>query len=267
MKRCRTGVLLLFACGVVCLAAGSAAWQHKDFSDWTDKDAQAVMTDSPWAKQMPMPASGRPGVLVMEPGSNVTSPPAASLGNASNTTTGANMSNPSIAGSNGPAAQNSNRNSSGTATPSGVTNNTGAPAPPSLLTVIWASATPVRLAVLKLRSGANQPTPDQVAHASAERAHYVIAVVGLPAPEDGLDPKALAARAFLNLKGKAPLQAVDSDYRRIGNSDVYFFRFVKAAVPISAADREIEFKMAWGQIEVKKKFDLGEMQYKGQPAL
>ena len=34
-----------------------------------------------------------------------------------------------------------------------------------------------------------------------------------------------------------------------------------------AADREIEFKMTLSQVEVKKKFDLGEMLYKGQPAL
>ena len=136
-----------------------------------------------------------------------------------------------------------------------------------MLTVIWASATPVRLAVLKLRSGANTPTGDQIAHASAERSHYVIAVVGLPPPEGGSDPKALAQNAYLNLKGRAPAQAIDSDYRRIGNSDVYFFRFAKASLPISATDREVVFKMALGKIEVKKKFDLGEMQYQGQLAL
>ena len=267
MRRRKARVLFLFACGVACLAAGSAAWQNKDFTDWTEKDAQVVMTASPWAKQMPLPASARTGVMVIETGSSAASPPAASLGNPANTTTGANMSNPSIGGSNGPAEQNGNRNVSPAATPSTVTPNAGAPAPPSLLTVIWASATPVRLAVLRLRSGAKPPAPDQVARASAERPHYIIAVVGLPAPEGGSDPKALAQGAYLNLKGKAPLQAIDSDYRRIGNSDVYFFRFLKSALPISAADREVEFKVAFGQTEVKRKFDLGEMQYKGQLAL
>jgi hypothetical protein len=225
------------------------------------------MTDSPWAKQMPIPASARPGVMVIEPGSSVTSAPAASLGNPSNTTTGANMSNPYIGGSNGPADSNGSHNVSTTPTPSAISANTGAPAPPSLLTVIWASATPVRLAVLKLRSGANKLTEDQIAHASAERPNYVIAVVGLPAPEGDSDPKALAQNAYLCLKGRAPVQAIESDYRRIGNSDVYFFRFTKATLPISAADREVEFKMAMGKIEVKKKFEPGEMQYKGRLAL
>src|SRR5579875_811169 len=102
MRNVKANVLLLFACGA-CLAPGTSAWQNKDFQDWTDKDAQAVMTDSPWAKPMPMPANGRPDVLVIEPGSGVNSPPAASLGNPSNTTSGANMSNPAVGGSTGPA--------------------------------------------------------------------------------------------------------------------------------------------------------------------
>jgi hypothetical protein len=267
MRRSEVGLLFLFACGAACWAASYAPWQNKDFKDWTDKDAQAVMTESPWAKQMPMPASARPNVMVIEPGSSVSSPPSASLGNASNTTTGATMSNPSIGGSNGPADANASHNLPTTPSPSAVAANSGAPAPPSLLTVIWASATPVRLAVLKLRSGTNKPTDEQMAHASAERANYVIAVVGLPAPEGGSDPKALAQNAYLCPKGKAPVQAIDSDYRRIGNSDVYFFRFTRASLPISLADREIEFKMALDKIEVKKKFELEEMQYKGQLAL
>lgn len=267
MQRSNVGVLLLFACGAGYLAAGNTPWEKKDFSDWTDKDAQCVMTDSPWAKQMPMPASARPGVMVMEPGSNVSSPPAASLGNSANTTSGANMSNPAIGGSNGPSESSASRNVSTAPTPSGVAGNTGAPAPPAVLTVIWASAAPIRLAVLKLRSGANRPTPDQIAHASAERANYVIAIVGLPPPEGGSDPKALAQNAYLQLKGRPPARATDSDYRRIGNSDVYFFHFPKASFPISTADRGVEFKMALGQIEVKKKFEPGEMQYRGQLAL
>ncbi|MBV9759851.1 MAG: hypothetical protein JO340_04735 [Acidobacteriaceae bacterium] len=272
MRRGRVGFLLLFACASGLILAGAGPWQNgpwqkKDFSDWTDKDAQAVMTDSPWAKQMPMPAGARPAVTVIEAGSNVSSPPAASLGNPANTTSGANMSNPAVGGSTGPAEPTTPRNVSTAPTPSAVSPNTGAPAAPQVLTVIWASAAPIRLAVLKLRAGANKPTEDQIAHASATRPNYVIAVVGLPAPDGGSDPKALAQNAYLHLKGRAAQRAADSDYRRIGNSDVYFFHFPRAAMAISTADHEVEFKMSMGQIEVKKKFDIGEMMYRGQLAL
>jgi hypothetical protein len=260
-------VLASFACGMALLAATNTSWQNKDFKSWTAEDARALMTDSPWAKRIPLPASGRPSVTVIEPGSNVTSPPAASLGNSSNTTSGANMSVPSIGGSNGAGDPDGMHNVSSTPTPSGVAANTGAPSPPSTVTIIWASATPVRLAVLKLRSATNPPSDSEITHASHVRPNYVIAVVGLPAPAGGSDPKALAEGAFLETKGKSPLQAADSDYRRIGNSDVYFFRFPRISLPLSPENREVEFKMSMGGIELKKKFALTEMQYKGQLAL
>jgi hypothetical protein len=266
MRQSERSVLVFFAC-VLGLAASNAAWQAKDFKDWTEKDAQGLLTDSPWAKPIPMPAVGRPSVMVMEPGTNVTSPPTASLGNPSNTTTGGNMSIPSIGGSNGPADPNGTHNLSTTPAPSGVSRNTGAPTPPAQLTVIWASATPIRLAVLKLRSGENTPDDAQIAHAAEERPNYVLAVVGLPAPDGDSDPKALAQDAYLQVAAKAPLRAIDSDYKKIGDSDVYFFRFARATLPISVADGEVAFKMRMGKIEIKKKFELAQMQYKGQLAL
>jgi hypothetical protein len=261
------GLLLSCACEIVLLAANNVPWQTKNFKDWTHEDARAVMTDSPWAKRVPMPSGGRPTVTVIEPGSNVNAPPSASLGNPANSTTGVNMSVPSIGGSNGPAESNGTHNLPATPTPSGVVANTGAPALPSSLTIIWASATPVRLAVLKLRSGPNIPTDNDISRMSRPRQNYVIAVVGLPAPEAGSDPKALATSAYLTTRDRPALRAIDSDYKRIGNSDVYFFGFSRASLPLSEADREVEFKMAMGKIEIKKKFELADMQYKGQLAL
>lgn len=251
-------ILLSFAIG---------AWHGKDFKDWTAKDAQLVLTDSPWARQIPMPASGRPGMVVLEPGANGGPPPSASLGNPSNTTTGTNMTMAGNAGSAGPADSSGTHNLPTTPSPSLVPGNTGAPGPQSGLTIIWASAAPVRLAVLKLHSGSKTPTDEQVANAVKERPNYVIAVVGLPAPEGGSDPKALATGAFLSISGKAPLVANDSSYRRIGNSDVYFFHFTKASLPIAAADREVQFRLTMGKMEIKRKFVLKEMQYQSQLAL
>jgi hypothetical protein len=267
MRLRRCVFLVFFVSGAALIAAANSPWQTKDFKDWTKEDALLLLTDSPWAKRLPMPASGRPGVVVIEPGSSVSSPPAASLGNPSNTTTGANMSLPSIGGSNGPADPNGTHNLPTTPTQSGISANAGAPSPPTTVTIIWASAAPIRLAVLKLHSGANAPTETEIARASSVRQHYVLAVVGLPPPEDGSDPKALAAHAYLSAKGKPPLVASDSDYKKIGNSDVYFFRFDRSSFPLSAQDRDVEFKATFGKIEIKKKFELSEMQYKGQFAL
>ncbi len=267
MHRRRCAFLICFASVTALVTATNTPWLTKEYQNWTREDALSLMTHSPWAKSLPMPSSGRPDVMVLEPGSNVSSPPAASLGNPANTTTGANMSVPSIGGSDGPAQSNGLHTLPSAATPSGISRNTGAPEAPAVITVIWASAAPVRLAVLKLHSGANLPTEAEIHHALNPRPHYVIAVVGLPAPAPGSDPKALATVAFLSVKGKPALAAMDSDYRRIGNSNVYFFRFDRNALPLSAADGAVEFKTKIAGIDLKKKFELAEMQYKGQLAL
>lgn len=253
---------------VLGLAAGTVParpWMTKAFADWTEKDARAVMTRSPWAKEMPMPMNNRPDVMTVQPGYNVSSPPAASLGNPANTTTGGNMGAEG-AGNPGPAEQGGTRLPT-TTTPSAVRPSPGAPSPQPTITVIWASATPVRLAVLKLRSKGEPPQEAAVERAKQARDRYVIAVVGLPAPPPGADPKTLASGAFLSVKSKPALQATESDYRRIGQEDVYFFRFTKGALPISASDRQVEFKLKFGPMNIKTRFAVNEMKYQGQLAL
>lgn len=264
-RSCRAAVF--FAGATLLAGAAAGVWQSKDFKDWTDKDAQSILRDSPWAKRVPMPAGGRPSVVTIEPGSNSAAPPSAAMGNPSSTTTGTNMTSAAYPGSGGPANEDGTHTLPTARTPSGMAAPSGAPIQESPLTIIWASAAPIRLAVLKLRSNGNPITDEQVARATRPRDNYVIAVAGLPAPDGDFDPKALAKNAFLLLKGKAPLEANESDYRKIGNSDVYFFRFVRASLPISMDDRQVEFKLTMGSVELKKKFELKEMQFDGKLAL
>jgi hypothetical protein len=246
--------------------AAIAPWRDKQFNDWTPADARLIMRKSPWAKSTPMPAGGRSGLTVLENGDSDAPPPSAALGNPSNTTTGANMSVAGNPGSAGPADP-SGTHELPTSQASSSAAPAAAPYPESGLTVIWASATPVRLAVLKLRSGASTPAQADVDRAIKPTRDYVIAVVGLPAPGAGSDAGALKNTAFLSLHGKTPLMAISSDYRKIGNADVYFFHFSKNALPVTVNDRQVEFRMTFGRMEVRKRFDLGEMQYQGQLAL
>jgi hypothetical protein len=141
----------------------------------------------------------------------------------------------------------------------------GAPEQAPPLTVVWASATPVRLAILKLRSGSNQPTEAQLANAHKANEFYVVAVSGLPVSD--FDPKTLSDKAFLVVKGRPQEKAVESSYRQIGTSDVYFFRFRREGFPITVADKEVEFKVSVGSVEVKRKFSLRDMKYDGNLAL
>jgi hypothetical protein len=261
-------VFLLAACaGILAAGTSDAGWQ-KAFSDWTTKDAQQIMTDSPWAKQMPMPAAARPGIAVLEPGANGAPSPTASLGNPSNTTAGTNMTVAGNPGSAGPAEPAGERTSMPQAqTPSGVTPTAPAPEPMRAISIVWASAIPVRLAVLKLQSGVNAPTQGEIERVSKPRENYVIALMGLAPPDRDTDPAALATKAFLNVKGKPMVTAAACNYRKIGNADVYFFRFPRAGLLIGGADRQVEFKVMFGQAEIKHRFELKSMEYQGQLAL
>jgi hypothetical protein len=253
-------VAFVTVCSGMLLAGTAAVWQ-KDFGSWTEKDAHAVVSNSPWAKQMAMPISGRPDQVVLEQPETGGATPSASLGNPANTT----------ANSNAGTAENRNEangpRSSTAKSPSGVPPSPGAPEMQPVVTILWSSAAPVRLALLKLHSGASTPTSEQIANALKARPNYIIAVSGFPAPEAGSDPKSLAAGAFLAVHGKPPVVSTESDYRKVGHSDVYFFRFPRTSLDIAPSDQQVEFRLKMGKIEIKKKFDLAGMQYQGQLAL
>lgn len=261
-----TIVFLAAVSAIVGTTTVTSAWQ-KPFDEWTDKDAQQIMSNSPWAKRMPMPAAARPAIAVLEPGANGAPPPTASLGNPSNTTAGANMTVAGNPGSAGPADPTGGHTLPQAQTPSSVAPETPAPEPQPALSVIWASATPIRLAVLKLQSRPNAPTQGEIERVMKPRGNYVIAVVGLNPPDNDTDFAALAAHATLSVKGKPVETAGTCSYRKVGNADVYFFRFARTGLPISMDDKQAEFKARFGQSEIKQRFELRSMQYQGQLAL
>lgn len=266
MRSLNGNVLFYIAfAGLLIAGPTDVIWQ-KPFSEWTEKDAQQIVTDSPWAKRIPMPAAARPGIAILEPGSNGAPPPTAALGNPSNTTAGTNMAVAGNPGSAGPAEPNGLHTMPTTQSPSAVAPNVPAPDPQSI-SIIWASATPVRLAVLKLQSGVNTPTSGEIERVSTQRPNYVIAVAGLEAPDGDTDLAKLAGNASLSIRGRPSATAISCHYRRIGNANVYFFRFPRTSLPITAGDHHIEFKATFGQAEIKYKFDLNSMQYDGNLAL
>ncbi len=241
-------LLALAGMGAVLLGSTMPEIWNKDFTSWTLEDARQIMTKSPWAKEHPMPLSERPGVAYvdMDPVVSASAPPTAELGNMPN-----DRNAPPPTGR----------------TPSLGSAPVGAPQSQPVLKVIWASALPVRLAVLKLRSPKSGPTAEQLARVKDNWPKYVVAVVGLAPPEAGSDPKALARGAFLSIAGKPPVTAIDSDYRRIGTADVYFFRFLKTALPITNGDGDVQFEATVGRMKLNQKFHLADMEYEGQLAL
>ncbi len=246
------------------VALGAAShWQVKDFQEWTVNDARRILADSPWAKPVPADANGRPSVTIIENGQNLASAPAASLGNPSNSTTGTNMSSPATSPNPAPGTQTSTHATAPAL--SGSELNPGAPEPAHVVTIIWASSTPVRLAVSKLRAKENALTAEQIQRARTEREDYVMAVVGLPPPGNS-DVTKLSSQAALRVNGRRSLACTRSDYRRIGDADVYFFHFPKSET-ISTADQYAEFRLAFGAVRLARKFELSSMTFEGKLAL
>jgi hypothetical protein len=243
------------ASSTLLLLAAAPSWLSKDPSEWTDKDASAVVSDSPWAKVVVLPPSARPGSTILETGAADGSA-TASLGNPPTAPNNSSNGGYPVAGS--PVGQRPN-----VPTPSAMPPSAAAPAPPNSVTIVWASALPVRLAQLHFRLHGNAPTEEQSAAARRTRDHYVIAVLGLPEPDDPAKVEKLAERTSLQPRGKAKIAALRADFRKVGTTNVYLFRFPKTA-PLTIEDGQVEFQVMFGTMELKKKFDLRDMQYQGK---
>ncbi|HEX4231056.1 MAG TPA: hypothetical protein VHZ07_20435 [Bryobacteraceae bacterium] len=238
------------------LVCAATPWLTKDFKDWTERDASALVTDSPWARVMPLPSTDRPEQMVLEGSPDAGPQSSAALGN--------NSSNSSITSANqGPEGGNPNR--SPVLTPAALTQSTGAPAIEPTITIIWASALPVRLAELKLRTKESQPTETQIQAAMKPREHYTIVVVGLPEPDNLAQVSALAPTASIASHRKA-IPCSTSDFRKLGDRNIYIFRFPKT-VTFAPDDREVEFRVTLGRMQIRKKFELRDMTYRGKLAL
>ena len=213
------------------------------------------MTASPWAKVMPLPSTDRPSQMVLE------GPPSA--GPQSTAALGNNSANTSLTGS-GQGSENGNTGRTQVLTPATVSQSTGAPAIQPTVTIIWASALPVRMAELTLRTHGH-PTDAEVENSKKPREHYVVVVLGLPAPDNLAQVNALAATASLGAHGKT-IPCLTSDFRKMNDRNIYIFRFPKNPT-LALEDREVEFRVTLGRMVLKKKFELRDMQYQGKLAL
>jgi hypothetical protein len=137
--------------------------------------------------------------------------------------------------------------------------------------VRWESAKPV-LDALKA------PLPEAFAN------HYVIGVSGFPmmsgrrrsqddtnqdnsaqATEDTLDH--LKALTFLKPKDKEGLEPGVALQQPSSGGGTYLFGFSKEMLPLTAADKEVTFTTRIGRLDVKAKFNLKDMLYRGELAL
>ena len=243
--------LLVRIAGVLAVAAlallAEDFWVKKPYTEWSDKDAAKMLTNSPWAHDVAIDAgagvemansSGRPG-----PRSGSDLPGA--MGQSGE---------PGMGGG-GNGGMLNGRGSREVGGP-------GRGGASLTLHVRWQSALPVRKAyVVAMLGHAKAESEQGKNYISQAVPYYVIAVAGLPAQMAARLSKEnlseLAKTATLVRKDKDPINA-ESAEKVDGEAGTIAFLFPKTS-EITLDDKEVEFVSKVGRIELRRKFKLKEM--------
>jgi hypothetical protein len=258
----KSTVLLFVSLGVF-LFSGAVAlwaadfWQTKPFTSWDQKEAQKVLTDSPWAKRVSisLPTGQQSGGKGGGRGGRGGGPAGESA-------------DPGISGGGTPGiAENAGRGGGGGGFGAGG-GDTGVTQAPSLaLLVSLRSALPLREALAKLKYGAEAGTsPEAKKLVEDKQEYYIVSVAGLPVyvqPHDDDDKKRILTQTLLSVKGKDPLTAAGVQFAMDGrNVDAYFL--FPRTTEFTANDKEVEFDTKVGGLAIKDRFNLKNMVINGK---
>ena len=239
---------LLIAFGVTALVLiAEDFWVKKPYTEWSDKDANKILTNSPWAHDV---------VITMGGGMEGRSGGTGGAGRGGGGGRGAGM-NP---GGNGMEAEGIGRSGAAPADSAAGTES-GRGAAGLTLHVRWQSALPIRQALVVARLGREKLDSDQAKKfVETGMNYYVVAVVGFPQRMGISDDRLaeLAKSTTLVRKDKDPITA--ETVQKLPGEAGLAFLFPKTSA-ISVDDKEVEFMSKVGPLEVKRKFKLKEMMF------
>lgn len=239
-------------------------WQTKPFTEWTDKDLQKILTDSPWAKKASIPlaggARGIAGGIAETPGGG---------GRGGRGGGGGGGGADPVTGAPAPISAGGGGGGGGRGGGGGgadIPDNAASITPAAQLIIRWQTAKPIKQALVKSRFKAEAGTSEE-GKQFIERPEqfYVINVTNLPAylmPKNADEKKAMAQQATLGYKdNQTSAMDVQFDMPR-GPSTEAFFLFPRSVT--FAPDKEVEFSTKFGKENVKAKFKLKEMAINGK---
>lgn len=231
------------------LAAASAAaefWEKHSFPDWTTREVDEMLTDSPWAKSF---------TLRFELGA----PPARQYSDI-----GLPRSIQWPGGGGGWPGGGNRIPAPG----QGGGRNTGASVgAESYLTMRWSSALPIRQALLLDEHGSADRIPaDALASLDEPQTNYVVEIFGLPAQVVHIGREemedALLSSAQITLHRRSPIRAVGVYAPPQGNYRSLTLRFPRTD-PITLEADQAEVFAAAGPFDFRQKFSLEQMLYGG----
>ncbi len=184
MRQKWTVAAVLWMLGAASLAATSF-WEAKSYTEWSEKEVEEMLSDSPWARRLSVV---------------VPIPPRASEDN--------------LAGRGGGADDGGGRGGRG---------GFPVPSPQLKLVITWRSAQPVRQALIRLPNGATSANVDQVP--LLERpAYYTITLAGVPTRYTRATATA-ATTTFLRPGKKAPIALAQGGMQAGGATLTLVFAF------------------------------------------
>jgi hypothetical protein len=231
-------VVLAAGLSVSVLLFASDFWEKKKFGDWSGKEVQKMLKDSPWSQSVEL---GPPGGAGPNPGRGGRGGRGGGLG----------VNSASVSDASGGGAATAGRDGLGDG------GEPGGPGSPAALTAIirWQSALPIRQAMAKMKFGSDAATSPEAAKILARSEHYYIVSVS------GIPQRMRAAQGSLKIPGKDPIQAVEVKASADGGSPVLYFIFPRA--PIAPEDKDIEFAVKVGSVDLKRRFRLKDMVFEG----
>jgi hypothetical protein len=231
------------------------AWATKQTAEWSQDEAQQVLSDSPWAKSVV------PSVIRGNPNNNGynQAPPMRRRGGFGFPGQGYPGGGYPGGGGGYPGNQYPPQNR-----PAPANDDSTRDQPPPKLTLRWESALPVRAAELKTRD-VNAPTLE-------DENHYALAVYGIPANMVSGDAKQLAdeakKKASLSRDNKKDMKPTSVQVLRREDGPVVLFLFQRpksAKEAIGKDDRRVEFDAQIGKLSVSQAFYVEDMVFQGKP--
>jgi len=255
------------------IGAAPAAWaadfwdKNPDFKNWSAKDADKMLNNSPWAQTVSIQMGGGGGGGGFSGGGR-------GRGGAGG---GGGFSGGSGSGGGGGGGGGRRGGGGGGGGPVGP--------PPMQFLVRWHSSRPVKEAIIASRTKAEGVAWDDGMQEFIDReeTHYVLNIPNFPARmgqrmSENLDRLKTFAR--LERKGHDPILAETAEVQPAGQAISLYFLFPRTDA-ISEADKDVTFIFKPGRpegregggqgrgagIEIKRKFKLKDMVYNGELAL
>lgn len=219
-------------------------WETADPADWTRPQVEELLYNSPWAKAASVDAGGSGGGGFGFPGGG-------STGGGVGFPGGGGRSGGGIGFPNGgwgvPLRSSYNGYDDGDAA----------------ITVRWDSALPVRQAIAYSRDDLAPQVRDELLHRGPN--HYVIAVDALPPAGAWLaeEPERLRQSSRLIRKGKPAIRASSMEIVPHPGAPGVILYFPRDE-EISLDDKTVQFELTPGEVNVRAKFKLKEMVFRGE---